>query len=32
MLHVLMDVIETAGGDRVALAATLRDLTPESGD
>ena len=32
VLHVLMDVIEAAGGDRVALAATLRDLTPESGD
>jgi hypothetical protein len=32
VLHVLMDVIEAAGGDRVALAAALRDLTPESGD
>ena len=32
VLHVLMDVIEAAGGDRVALTATLRDLTPEPGD
>jgi hypothetical protein len=31
VLHVLMDVIEAAGGDRVVLATTLRDLTPESG-
>lgn len=32
VLHMLMEVIEAAGDDRVALAATLRDLTPESGD
>ena len=32
VLHVLMDVIEAAGGDRAALAATLRDLSPESRD
>jgi hypothetical protein len=29
---MLMEVIEAAGDDRVALAATLRDLTPESGN
>ena len=32
VLHVLMDVIEAAGDDRVALAAALRNLTPEHGD
>ena len=32
VLHMLMEVIAAAGDDRVALAATLRDLTPESGD
>jgi hypothetical protein len=32
VLHVLMDVIEAAGGDRAALAAALRDLAPGSGD
>ena len=32
VLHMLMEVIEAAGDDRVALAATLRDLTPESGN
>ena len=31
VLHVLMGVIEAAGDDRVALAAALRDLTPEPG-
>ena len=31
VLHTLMDVVEAAGEDRVALAAALRDLTPEPG-
>ena len=31
VLHMLMDVITAAGDDRVALAAALRDLTPEPG-